>query len=129
MEWRFGAVPNPAAPAPQTRVNLEGKIKNIQDWEYSSDASPASTFLYSFYVLKNLSYQIILSGDLLYGTNAFTACAEHFHESTGFSQKRQLEDADVCILKKRTKIMRERVSYAFSKTKTTSKLQQGTYRN
>lgn len=101
VEWKFGPAPNTAVPAPLARGTPKGKAKNILDWEYGSDARQNSAFVCNFYVLENLSCPIILNADLLYGTNAFTACAKHFHETNEVSPERDFESADVCVMKKK----------------------------
>jgi hypothetical protein len=112
VEWRFG-------PAPQTKWSSRETVNDVQDWEYGSDARPDSTFIYDFYVLENLSCQLILSADLLYGTNAFKACARYFHESIDSLEEPQLDDADVFVMRKRRETLWEVVSNIFFKSGTT----------
>ncbi|KAH7396093.1 hypothetical protein BKA66DRAFT_566602 [Pyrenochaeta sp. MPI-SDFR-AT-0127] len=115
VEWKFGSAPTRAASALQARGISQKLAKNVLDWEYGSDARRNSAFICNFYVLENLCCPIILNADLLYGTNAFTACAEHFHDNEGVSLIEELESADVCVMKKTPKRWG-----IFSRTKTSN---------
>jgi hypothetical protein len=85
--WSFGRAMDDA-------INPDVPIK---DWEYGSDGTSEDTYICDFYVLDGLTTPIILSVDLLLGSNAFKTlpCKFSYDEPVAASP------SDVCYVRKR----------------------------
>ncbi|KAF2242885.1 hypothetical protein BU26DRAFT_570313 [Trematosphaeria pertusa] len=92
VHWRFGADNDAQSPP-----SLDKRTK-VQEWDFGTNASPGDTYLCDFYVLEHLMFPVILSSDLLLGSNAFAACGRNFH-LTSVLGKRRREDVDVCFIR------------------------------
>jgi hypothetical protein len=103
-EWRFDEheesteTSSPRQPSPTMLSTV------VRDWNFGDDATSTDVYLCDFYVLDNLTTFVILSSDLLLGSNAFKACAPNFR-ATAHTTKRQREEreTDVCYIRKQKK--------------------------
>ena len=97
--WRFGRASNQLHSF-KSAYGATSSASLPREWEHGRDATQGHTFICDFYVVKDLTVPVILSSSLLYGTNAFTACAEHF-------QPYVESDTSVAVV---TKPLKERLS-------------------
>jgi hypothetical protein len=105
IEWRFGK-PSTTARRVEKAKGSEVSSVAIADWKFGKDTSRGDAFICDFYVVKKLTVSIILSSTLLYGTNAFTACPQHFKQSDALrrSATLQVNHSDVAVLHRRSKL-------------------------
>jgi hypothetical protein len=119
-EWQFGIEPTPPIISPSSASHISESP--IGDWRFGSDATQNDIYVCDFYIVEELTCPIILSSDLLYGTNAFTACAQHFYDNNKNSDtilfhKRKREKLDVAVIKKRSRTVKEVFKTTFGKSK------------
>jgi hypothetical protein len=120
-EWQFGMEPKtPPVISPSSESHKSES--SIGDWRFGSNATQNDIYICDFYVVEELTCPVILSSDLLYGTNAFTACAQHFYDNNNNSDnisfhKRKREEVDVAVVKKRSRTVKEVFKTTFGKSK------------
>jgi hypothetical protein len=101
-KWRFGHIVDPARPL-DTNMQEDKSYLSSPQWKPGTDATVKNTFICNFYVIENLSVPVILSSNLLYDTNAFVACAEHFQQNSGLGTSTQQNWPSVAVVKKVSK--------------------------
>jgi hypothetical protein len=93
--WRFGFIVEEPQSV-ETKTQEDTVKSSAPQWKPGSDVHEDTTFIYDFHVVENLSVPVILSSNLLYDTNAFTACAKHF-------QQHKQSRSSVAVVKKVSK--------------------------
>jgi hypothetical protein len=79
VRWQFGKSSTTAQRVEDGKGSYVSPA-SVSDWKFGADTIHGETFMCDFYVVKELTVDVILSSTLLYGTNAFTACPEHFEQ-------------------------------------------------
>ncbi|KAF1956894.1 hypothetical protein CC80DRAFT_561306 [Byssothecium circinans] len=98
-EWRFGKVTTTASSFPPVYQKASPNNPPLE-WEFGTNATHGNTFVCDFYVVKTLTVPVILSANLLYGTNAFTACAEHITQRDHYADIEQPDYPEVAVVRK-----------------------------
>jgi hypothetical protein len=104
--------------------NLTPPSKSTLQWNYGADATSDDIYVVDFHVVDKFEIcPLILSSDLLYGTNAFMACAQDFFDKAELKSsannesqrtKRPREEAEVFLVTKRGK-WRDRFTNPFGR--------------
>jgi hypothetical protein len=105
IEWRFG---KPSTTGRHAEFG-EGRYvspRAVVDWKFGTDMAQGDIFICDFYVVKRLTVSVILSSTLLYGTNAFTACPQHFKKYHKIKRNAalQIDHSDVAVLHRMSRL-------------------------
>jgi hypothetical protein len=105
VEWRFGKPPTTSRHVERAK-RLDTPSTPIAAWKFGTDASQGDAFVCDFYVVKKLTVLVILSSALLYSTNAFKACPQHFNRPNELKRRAemQINHSNVAVIHKRPKL-------------------------
>lgn len=79
---------------------VEIAVPQSEEWKHGTNATQSHTFICDFHVVEDLSIPVILSSNLLYGTNAFTACAKLIQRTGGQMTLVQPVRSNVAVVRK-----------------------------
>lgn len=99
VTWRFGASRKPEEAEVVAHTMRPAHVS--YEWVYGSNASQYDTFMCDFYVVSDLTVPVILSSNMLYGTNAFNAYDQYIMQSSNPVDLAQEIGAEVAVVSKR----------------------------
>lgn len=108
VAWKYGT-----ALRKRKQQEDEADLAPVQDitgeWVFGRNANPDDTFVCTFYVVESLTFPVILSSNLLYSTNAFTACDRHIVPCSGSYVPWQSNYSEVAVVKRARKSVFRRI--------------------
>jgi hypothetical protein len=104
VEWAFVQNENVTETFSQQQTLVQSRLEVIKDWDFGSDATETDVYICDFHVLENLTTPVILSSDLLLGSNAFNACGRNFRYTNQETKDiRHQTGLDVCFIRRQMK--------------------------
>ncbi|MBK5651981.1 MAG: retroviral-like aspartic protease [Rhizobium sp.] len=100
VAWRYGQTLQ-TGKHPLVDVQIVRSAKAPADWKFGTNASHSDTFICDFYVVEYLTVPLILSANMLFGTNAFVACNEYITQWNHRNVTGQGDLPEVAVVRKR----------------------------
>ncbi|OAL43943.1 hypothetical protein IQ07DRAFT_605466 [Pyrenochaeta sp. DS3sAY3a] len=120
-EWQFGGLSTTTALENLKEPRVLQPL--VSDWAFGTGTYHSDIFICDFHVVKTLTVPVILSSTLLYGTNAFIACAQHFGrtDTPKFSAASQEDYSDIAVVALVDDLVADFIERPIQKSKSISK--------